>query len=140
MEAKQVIVAREDLRMSAGKLASQVSHASLGAFLKAGKKYSDSIGYKKFELIYQVDSDMDNWLDKIFTKIILGCSSEEELISIYDKAKNAGLNVVLITDSGKTEFNNKPTNTCIGIGPHFNDEINKITGHLKTYKQININN
>ena len=49
---------------------------------------------------------------------------------IKEEADNAGIECHLITDSGKTEFNGVPTNTCLAIGPDYVDEINKITGHL----------
>ena len=44
-------------------------------------------------------------------------------MEIHDKALAAGLEVHLITDSGKTEFHGEPTNTCLAIGP---DEADKI--------------
>lgn len=49
----------------------------------------------------------------------------------YQQAKDAGLIVSLIIDAGLTEFGGVPTNTCIAIGPSWEDDVNKITGHLK---------
>ncbi len=34
----------------------------------------------------------------------------------------------LVTDSGLTEFKGVPTNTCIAIGPDFEDRIDVIAG------------
>ena len=45
----------------------------------------------------------------------------------------AGLTVSLITDAGATEFGGVPTNTCLAIGPHQAEKIDKITSHLKLY-------
>jgi PTH2 family peptidyl-tRNA hydrolase len=58
-------------------------------------------------------------------------NSEEELMTIYEKATSAGLEVHLITDSGKTEFHGQPTRTCLAIGPDFAAKIDPITGHLE---------
>ncbi len=68
-----------------------------------------------------------------FTKIVVSVDSEAELDDVYAKAKAAGLTVHMIIDSGKTEFNNVPTKTCLCIGPHFKSEIDPITRHLKLF-------
>ena len=125
-QSKQVIVMRKDLGMRKGKMISQGSHASLGSVLKLMKKSN-----YKYELYFEKDSYLDQWLNGVFTKITLGVNSEEELIELHNKALEMNIPTVLITDSGKTEFHNIPTITCIAIGPYFSDEINKITSHLK---------
>jgi PTH2 family peptidyl-tRNA hydrolase len=51
-------------------------------------------------------------------------------MEIYNKAKEAGLEVHIITDSGRTEFK-EPTKTCLAIGPDLSEKIDTITGHLK---------
>jgi len=43
----------------------------------------------------------------------------------------AGLEVYLITDSGKTEFHGHRTRTCVAIGPDAADKIDEITGQLQ---------
>ena len=55
----------------------------------------------------------------------------EELDAVYDRAKEAGLTVHMVVDSGKTEFDGIPTKTCLAIGPHEASKIDKITGNLK---------
>ena len=47
------------------------------------------------------------------------------------KVKNAGLLCSLIQDAGLTEFDGVPTYTCCAIGPNWDEDVNKITGHLK---------
>lgn len=128
MKVKQVIIVRKDLKMPPGKLAAQVAHASLGALL-------DEIRDTRSDKIFKVKekSAAYTWLSESFVKIILAVDSEEELLEIYKQAKERGFPCSLIVDEGRTVFNG-PTITCLGIGPCFNVDIDKITGHLKLYK------
>ena len=71
------------------------------------------------------------WLTGAFAKVCCRVNSEEELMSIFDKANAAGLEVHLITDSGKTEFHGQPTRTCLAIGPDVAEKIDVLTGHLE---------
>lgn len=124
-EVKQVIVMRKDLKMRRGKEIAQGSHASLAVVLNEMRKDD-----KTFEFKVKKDSPWDKWLNGRFTKICVYCNSEQELLEIYQKAKDLKIPSVLITDAGLTEFNGVPTNTCVAIGPYWSEEINKITGHL----------
>ena len=129
MRVKQIIVARRDLNMSPGKLAAQVAHASLGALL-------DEIRESRTDTIFKLKekSAAYKWLAEDFTKIVLQVNSEEELLELYKIAKSKGMSCALIVDDGRTEFNGESTVTCLGIGPDFNSDLDKITGHLKVYK------
>lgn len=133
MKAKAVCVMRTDLRNSdgfkvpKGKLIAQGGHAFVGLILKISHP-------SRYLLVtfLEPDSPEEVWINNEFTKVVLAVDSEEELLEIYEKAKEAGLNTVLITDAGHTEFS-EPTNTCVGIGPAWSEDIDKITGHLKGY-------
>lgn len=111
---KQVIVIRKDLKMRRGKEVAQGAHASM-----------------KVVLENMENSLVKEWLNGLFTKICVSVDSEEELFEIYENAKNSGVVAAMITDSGLTEFNGVPTNTCIAIGPDTSEKIDGITGHLK---------
>lgn len=74
---------------------------------------------------------IEDWIHGPFTKIVLGVNSKEELLAVYEKAKAASLLCALIVDSGKTEFNGVPTETCVAIGPNLREDIDPITGELK---------
>lgn len=130
-EIKQVLVWRSDVRTASGqkvrtgKIAAQISHASLGAVLNAAER-------KNGKIIINTEG-LDEWYNGSFTKICLQCENEKELVELYQKAKQAGLPCSLITDAGRTEFNGVPTKTCVGIGPAKSEEIDKITGHLNPY-------
>jgi PTH2 family peptidyl-tRNA hydrolase len=58
-------------------------------------------------------------------------NSDEERMAVFDRAKAAGLEVHLITDSGRTAFHGRPTRTCLAVGPDVADWIDAVTGHLK---------
>ena len=75
--------------------------------------------------------EMLEWLDGLFTKIVVSVDSELELLEIHHKAMNAGIPCALIQDSGATEFHGVPTYTCCAIGPAEAKEIDPITKHLK---------
>ncbi len=104
-----------------GKFIAQGSHASCSFLVDIvlGKRQPTDV-----ELI---------WLNSSFTKICCYVDTEEELMDVFNKAKNAGLTVKLITDSGKTEFDGVPTKTCLAIGPDYSEKIDSITSHLKLF-------
>jgi PTH2 family peptidyl-tRNA hydrolase len=114
---KQVIVMRTDLNMRKGKMVAQGAHASM-AFLLNNTTYSSK-------------KDIVNWINHGQAKICVGVTTLEEFEVIEFRARNAGLEVHMITDSGRTEFNGVPTVTCLAIGPNKAEDIDKITGHLK---------
>lgn len=140
-KVKQVIVFRHDLlkNLRKGKIAAQVAHASLGALLTLAHRAEHTNGflstdkYETIEFKFNKDSVLDKWLNGIFTKICLYVNNEEELLELYEKAKSVNLPCALITDAGNTEFHGVKTNTCLGIGPWYSDEIDKITGDLKLF-------
>lgn len=118
---KQVIVMRTDTNppMRKGKMIAQGAHAS-NMFMV--HRLTNG-GYLDTPAIRE-------WVHGSFAKICVRADSMAELQSIYDAAKNAGLEVHMITDNGKTEFK-EPTVTCIAIGPDYAEKIDPITKHLK---------
>ena len=130
-DVKQVLVWRADIRNSkgekvkTGKICAQIAHASLAVVLDAMRQDKNNFKFK-----IEPNSPWDKWLNGRFTKICVYCNSEEQLIDIYNQAQKAGIPSVLITDAGLTEFNGVPTKTCVGIGPYWSEEIDKITGNL----------
>jgi len=115
METKQVIVMRK-LNIRKGKMVSQGGHAA-SAFLL--ENYGRSLTEEEYI-----------WVNNDYPKICVVVKTEEELLYIYNKSRMAGLTTHLITDSGRTEFDGIPTNTCVAIGPHEVSKIDVITGHL----------
>ena len=121
---KQVIVMRHDLKMRRGKQIAQGAHASM-SFMCRRLQEAGSLSFDDFT------ESQRAWLTGAFAKVCCRVNSEEELMEIHDKALAAGLEVHLITDSGKTEFHGEPTNTCLAIGPDEADKIDEITGQLQ---------
>ncbi len=109
---KQVIVVRNDLKLSKGKLAAQVAHASLEAYKKAEK---DAV---------------EEWEAAGVKKVVLKVADLKELMSIYERLKAAKLKPSLIKDAGHTEVE-PGTITCVGVGPVKETDVDRITGHLK---------
>jgi PTH2 family peptidyl-tRNA hydrolase len=121
---KQVIVMRHDLKMRRGKQIAQGAHASM-SFICRRLQEGSSVSLGDFSEAERL------WLTGAFAKVCCRVDSEDELMKIHDKAMAAGLEVHLITDSGKTEFHGQPTNTCLAIGPDDAETIDEITGHLQ---------
>lgn len=133
MGTKQVIVVRHDLKMRRGKAAAQVAHASMKVIL-------DHLEYKRTinngnTPIYELatTNPMSEWLDGIFTKVVVYVNSLEELEALESKAKELGVLCAKITDNGYTEFHGVPTKTALAIGPDDANIIDEITGHLPLY-------
>ncbi len=112
---KQVILVREDLKMSKGKVSVQVSHASVDLLMKSDKKI------------------IEEWRNEGMKKVVLNVLDLNELLKFESLALKEGLKTALIKDAGLTEFS-KPEITCLGIGPDLEDKIDKITGKLKLMK------
>lgn len=123
MEHKQVIVLRKDLNMRKGKMVAQGAHASMGAILGLSKVVDG-------QLVIPMDERIEPWLTGRFKKICVYVNTEEELIKVYEQAKEAGLVTSLIVDSGLTEFGGVPTKTAVAVGPDREDRVNAITGGL----------
>jgi len=121
---KQVIVVREDLKMSPGKLAVQVTHASVGAYRETAVNLLD------FSPEYIAT---EKWFKEGFRKIVLKVKSEKEILDLKEKCHEEGISYFLVYDFGLTELEPN-TLTCIGIGPDLNENIDKITGRLGLYK------
>jgi len=111
---KMVIVARNDLKLSKGKLAAQVGHAAVDCALRA-MKYDK----RAFEA----------WRDAGQKKTVLKVASEKDLYPLKDAAERAGLSTALIRDAGHTEIP-AGTVTVLGIGPGDDNTVDKVTGQL----------
>ncbi len=112
---KQVLIIRRDLDMGWGKVVAQASHASLMAFMAVSSKYPEIA---------------DRWMEEGETKIVLKTKGEEEFEDIKKKLRSAGLPFKVVKDAGQTQVT-PGTETAIGVGPYYENELDKVTGKLK---------
>lgn len=127
---KQVIVLRKDLQMRKGKMVAQGAHASMAVFTRGpGTRFV--AGPQGLEMRVLLDDSAAAWLTGRFRKICVSADSEAELLSLHQRALDAGLPCALIQDSGITEFGGVPTYTALAIGPGPNERIDPLTGGLK---------
>lgn len=109
---KQVIVVDEALDLPRGKLAAQVAHASVAAFLSAAPDVQRA------------------WLEVGMPKVVLAVENSEALTALHERARVAGLAASLVRDAGRTVLA-PGTLTCIGIGPGETDDVDRLTGSLE---------
>lgn len=150
---RQLIIARKDLNMSAGKLAAQVAHASM-AFMSRQIQYVYETGaanpYKEInkfgiELLFE-PKILEEWFCDVFTKTVCEAKNKNQLLKAKTIAEEMGMkegiDFFLIKDACNTEL--KPeefdengvgrTLTCIGFKP-LDDEIAwKISKKFQLYK------
>jgi PTH2 family peptidyl-tRNA hydrolase len=109
---KQVILVRQDLKLSKGKLSAQAAHASLEAAFRSNRKI------------------VDLWRREGGKKVVLKVSDEKALLKYKAEAEKNNLKCALVTDAGRTAV--KPgTVTCLGIGPDTEKRIDRVTGRLR---------
>lgn len=139
INVKQVIVWRKDLKVRLGKKMAQAAHASMAPILHMMELDGGTDGNSVAWIIEDEELFSPFTMYKLgaFKKIVVSVDNEEELIHLYNRIKqhshhfhNEKLPVALITDSGLTEFNGIPTNTCIGIGPYYSNTIDVYTKDL----------
>ena len=151
---RQLIIARKDLNMSPGKLAAQVSHASM-AFLsnmirRSGidkRESLDSTGDETYNISIEMRPDIYNdWLCGIFTKTICEAKNRNQLMKAVTMAEELGLkdgeDFFLIKDNCLTELEPEEidengigrTLTCIGFRPLPDDIAHKISKKYQLYK------
>ncbi len=127
---KQIIIARKDLGMSAGKLAAQVSHASM-AFLtniirenSFARPVRSTVVYVKgngewtkvgeteidcYRTEFDIEKDLyEDWINGIFTKVVLQAKNRNQLMKAVEMAEELGwkegVDYFLIKDCCKTEL------------------------------------
>lgn len=116
-EYKMVILMRNDLKMTKGKVAAQAGHAAVNCALSIKKKDPDAF---------------EKWTQCGQPIVVLKVSSERELFEFKAIADTQKINNSIICDAGRTQIE-PGTNTCLGIGPYSIAVLDKITGELKMF-------
>ena len=152
---KQIIIARKDLDMSHGKLAAQVSHASMAFltnkfrkhvelpdkcdFMENGEQYKYH-NYLKCH-VFVTRECFEEWFGGSFTKCILQAKNKNQLLKAKTIAEELGMkegeDFFLIRDECRTELKSEDedgrTLTCIGFKPMDSEIIDKIGKKYQLY-------
>jgi len=135
---KQIIVVRKDLleKMNCGKLAAQVAHASTLVLLKKMRGFSQENVTKNnesYRLYLDIDngSDIKEWIEGDFKKIILTVKNEKELLKLHKKLSDNQIVSELVKDKAYNIFDTE-TITCLGIEPLKEEIIDTYTKRLQT--------
>jgi len=118
-EIKQVIAVRTDLRMSPGKLAVQVAHASVDAALRSLRNER----WRRW---------LDEWVSQGMKKVVVKGGVEEDLLRIYEECVRRDLPCSIVRDAGRTELE-PGTLTAVCVGPAPSNMVDEITGKLQLY-------
>jgi PTH2 family peptidyl-tRNA hydrolase len=108
---KQVIVVNRSLALPKGKLAAQVAHAAVGAFVAASAQAQAA------------------WLEIGMPKIVVYAADADALIQLEARAREQQLPACLVHDAGRTVLP-AGTITCLGLGPAPTELIDGLTGEL----------
>jgi PTH2 family peptidyl-tRNA hydrolase len=151
---RQLILVRKDLNMSPGKLAAQVSHASM-AFLTQMIRTSgvhqvlsmDTGEPESYDISLNIQADIyEKWINGIFTKTICEAKNKNQLMKAVQMAEEIGLkegkDYFLIKDHCLTELEPEEigedgigkTLTCIGFRPLPDDIAHAISRKYQLYK------
>lgn len=142
MGYKQIIIARKDLNLSPGKLAAQVSHASMAFFSTFIKENADIDGHID---AWIDESILHNWINGSFTKVVLRAKNKNQLLKAKTMAEEMGMvedkDFFLIKDNCYTELEPEEfdengmghTLTCIGFKPMDEEIIDKISKKYQLY-------
>src|SRR5215218_142722 len=95
---KQVIVVNQSLALPKGKLAAQVAHAAVGAFIAASAK------------------GQAMWLQVGMPKIVVYAADADTLMQLEARAHEQQIPACLVRDAGRTVLS-AGTITCLGLGP-----------------------
>tara|TARA_B110000116_G_C16646080_1_gene495113 strand:- start:244 stop:711 length:468 start_codon:yes stop_codon:yes gene_type:complete len=114
LHMKQAILVRSDIKMTPGKLAAQVAHASLSAYLKTD------------------NADQRLWKSEGQTKIVLKVSDESVLFTLKELAKRNNIPTALIRDAGRTQLE-PGTITSLGVGPANDSDVDNIVRDFSLY-------
>ncbi len=132
-EVKQYIIVRTDLPMNAGKLAAQAAHSCMKVFFDKFEdtQIIDKEGEETIDaFIYKPSIEERYWIKNKFTKITKKVKNENQLLKVYEKAREAGLNVSLIKDAGLYGLEGE-NYTCIAVGPNYVEDCAPVVGKLR---------
>ena len=114
-KVKLVCVVNQGLNMGKGKIAAQVGHASVQAFLSAGVSHPLHV---------------ERWLATGQKKICVKVPDGDRFPSLIALAKQANVPYHLVHDAGHTQIPSG-SQTVLALGPFDEEALDGITGELK---------
>ena len=112
---KLVCVVNQSLKMGKGKIAAQVGHASIQAFLGAGVSHPQHV---------------EAWLAEGQKKICVKTPEASDFDALTRLARQRNIPVHLVRDAGHTQIPNGSA-TVLALGPFNETALDELTGHLK---------
>lgn len=144
---RQLIIARKDLNMSAGKLAAQVAHGSFAFISQQIRSHPAVETLDGYNVAVLLDKDtMEQWFRGVFTKTVCEAKNYNQLMKATKIANELGLqegkDYFLIWDACLTELTPEKidengvgrTLTCIGFRPLPDEVAWKISKKFQLYK------
>uniref|UniRef100_A0ACD5TET6 Uncharacterized protein n=1 Tax=Avena sativa TaxID=4498 RepID=A0ACD5TET6_AVESA len=114
-ELKMVLVVRQDLKMGAGKIASQCAHAATGLYA---------------ELLASNRGLLRQWEQFGQAKIVLACKNQQDMNRIKETAEHRGIPTFVVADAGRTQVL-AGSKTVLAVGPGRKADIDTVTGKLR---------
>ncbi|CAD7702147.1 unnamed protein product [Ostreobium quekettii] len=111
-----VLVVRTDLKLTKGKVGSQLCHAALGQFKKLHRAKNPNLW---------------DWEHDGRSTVVLRVSDAAGLTALKESAKTAGIPTHTVVD--RSSQHSGPVKTVMALGPFATDAISEITGHLSLY-------
>lgn len=112
---KLVCVVNQGLKMGKGKLAAQVGHASVEAFLRAGASHPGHV---------------EAWLASGQKKICVKVPDDTHFESLLSSAQSSNIPAHIVRDAGHTQIP-RGSATVLSLGPYDEVALDRITGELK---------
>lgn len=140
---KQIIIVRKDLNLSHGKMAAQVSHASM-AFLSHAIQSGivTKTENTTSQVTFSIENDiLNDWLGNIFTKVILRAKNKNDLMRAVRIATDNGIvenkDFFIIRDNCLTELEPEEEDgtciTCIGFKPMHTSDCEVVSKKFQLY-------
>jgi PTH2 family peptidyl-tRNA hydrolase len=108
-------VVNQSLKMGKGKIAAQVGHAAVQAFLGAGVSHP---------------SEVEAWLGSGQKKICLKAPDTSVFDELSKAARKQNIPHHIVQDAGHTQIP-RGSSTVLALGPYDEAVLDELTGHLK---------
>ena len=123
-EQKMVLLVREDLNMSSGKVAAQCSHAAVGLFQR--------LISEEYRSHPTVQKNLKTWIEEGQKKVCLSIANVEMLEDLRASCSMKRIPYFVVEDAGRTEVA-YGTETVMAIGPCENEVLDRVTGKLRLF-------